>query len=150
MRYEHTQKAPLYLAVLLPGVLCVVAGILGDGLQGARVILWVMGALMIVLALCFMWLAVRDEGDALAIRFGPLPLFRRRLPYARLRGAGVERSRILDGWGVHWTPGQGWIWNLWGRDCVAVELDPGRLRIGTDDPQGLLRHLQRRIEGGAR
>jgi hypothetical protein len=51
----------------------------------------------------------------------------------------VERSRsaVIDGWGVLWVPFRGWTWNLWGRDCVGVDLGERSLRIGTDDPEGL-------------
>ena len=44
---------------------------------------------------------------------------------------------ILDGWGIHMSIRGGWVWNLWGRDCVVVHLKKGVLRIGTDDAANL-------------
>jgi hypothetical protein len=49
---------------------------------------------------------------------------------------------ILDGWGIHMSIRGGWVWNLWGRDCVVVHLKKGTLRIGTDDAANLEVFLQ--------
>jgi hypothetical protein len=43
-------------------------------------------------------LTIRDEGDCLALRFGPLPLLRKRIRYADITGVEVGRTTILDGW----------------------------------------------------
>lgn len=104
--------------------------------------------LVAVLAFCFVTLTVRDDGDALLVRFGPLPLFRHRVPYARMEGVQVARSKLVDGWGVHWVPGRGWTWNLWGFDCVEIDASGRTLRIGTDDPRGLAAFLDKRIATG--
>ena len=56
------------------------------------------------------------------------------------------RTLILDGWGVHYSIRGGWVWNLWGRDCVVVhQKDKSILRIGTDDAEGLAAFLHERI-----
>lgn len=40
----------------------------------------------------------------------------------------------------------GWVWNLWGRDCVVVHLkNGGVLRIGTDDAENLARFLEGKV-----
>jgi hypothetical protein len=104
----------------------------------AQVILIVSGAAMFLLAASFRQLSVEDEGDSLLIQFGPLPLFRRRVPYAEIDKVQQGRTTILDGWGIHLSPSGGWTWNLWGFDCVDVFLTRKRkVRIGTDDPKGL-------------
>jgi hypothetical protein len=41
----------------------------------------------------------------------------------------------------------GWVWNLWGRDCVVVQLKKGTLRIGTDDAANLAVFLQGKVGG---
>ncbi|MCA8981642.1 MAG: hypothetical protein KDC14_16550, partial [Planctomycetes bacterium] len=96
---------------------------------------------------CFRSLTVRDEGDRLALRYGPLPVFSKRIPFDSIRAVEATRSDLLDGWGVHWIPGRGWIWNLWGLDCVRLDLGTRVLRIGTDDPQGLESFLRERLAG---
>jgi hypothetical protein len=72
----------------------------------------------------------------LAIRFGFLPLFRKRIPYALIRGVEVGRTMLLDGWGIHWSWKRGWIWNIWGRQCVVIR-HGGTTRVGTDDAENL-------------
>jgi len=39
----------------------------------------------------------------------------------------------------------GWVWNLWGRDCVVLKLQKGVLRIGTDDAEHLAEYVQTRM-----
>jgi hypothetical protein len=90
-------------------------------------------------------LRVEDQGDVLSIRFGPLPMFARIVRYADVLAVDVGRSGALDGWGVHWSPRGGWLWNLWGRDCVIVQTRQGLLRIGSDDAANLAAFLGRRI-----
>ena len=99
-------------------------------------------AIIIAVAFSFRWLRVVDDGECLLLRFGPIPLFHKRFRYDRIVRAERDRTWILDGWGIHWVPGRGWTYNVWGRDCVRLTLAGGRTaRIGTDDPEGLVRHL---------
>jgi hypothetical protein len=90
-------------------------------------------------------LTVADEGNQLAIRFGPFPLFRKRIWYDDIIDAEKGRTTFLDGWGIHWSPWGGWVWNIWGYECVVLRLKRGKLKIGTDDPDGLVRFLEGRI-----
>lgn len=39
----------------------------------------------------------------------------------------------------------GWVWNLWGRDCVVIRFDKGVLRILTNDANNLARFLEEKI-----
>lgn len=145
MQYDHTQQAPLYLILVAVGV-GMLAGAWFTPIQAVQIVLLFSGGLMLVLAATFRQLAVRDEGDHLLIQFGPLPLFRRRVPYSDMERAERGRTSILDGWGIHMSPRGGWVWNLWGFDCLDVFLSRGRkVRIGTDDPLGLEEFLKGRI-----
>lgn len=143
--YCHTQRAPLALLLVCVGLVFVAIG----WATGQREVLAAavsIGCVLAVVGLAFRHLTVRDEGDHLAIRFGPLPLFRRRIPYEEIRDVARDRSLIVEGWGIHCSPRGGWVWNLWGRDCIRVERHEGTpIRIGTDDPDGLLAFLQQRI-----
>ena len=100
---------------------------------------------MIVIGLSFMQLTVRDEQDALAVRFGPLPLFFTRIPYDKIRSVEPDRTTLLDGWGIHYLPGRGTTFNIWGFHCVRVELENRTIRIGTDDVENLVAFLRQRI-----
>jgi hypothetical protein len=101
--------------------------------------------LLMVAAFSFVYLDVSDRGEYLQLRYGPLPLFHKRFRYARMTAATPDRTTSLDGWGIHYMPFRGWTYNLWGFDCVKVQLGPKTVRIGTDDPQGLAQFLQSRI-----
>ena len=147
MTYEHKQRAPLWLILLPVGILLLSASwrIRAGGDHAAAVILLVAAVMMILLAMSFTFLLVRDEGDHLSVGFGPLPLFRRHVPYAKVTAVEPARSSFIDGWGIHYTPGRGWIWNLWGRDCVRVRMGKKVLRIGSDDAGELARFLSQKI-----
>jgi hypothetical protein len=143
--YSHTQKAPLCLVLYGSALFCfVLGGVVGDtpGIYFALAV----GLVIAVLAPAFHHLTVADQGDRLTIRFGPVPLFGRTVRYADIEKAEVGRTLILDGWGIHYSVRGGWVWNLWGRDCVVVHLkNGGVLRIGTDDAENLARFLDGKV-----
>ena len=102
-------------------------------------------ALSLACAESFRYLTVEDEGDCLAVRFGPLPLLGTRICYADITAVEAGRSSILDGWGVHWVPGRGTTYNLWGLDCVKVRLGRKVIRIGSDDVENLVGFVRTRM-----
>ena len=99
----------------------------------------------LVQAASFHHLTVEDEIDRLRIRFGPLPLFQRTILYENMLSVEVDRTTILEGWGIHLSPRGGWVWNLWGRDCIVLKLKKGTLRVGTDDVENLAAFVKSRI-----
>jgi hypothetical protein len=113
--------------------------------QSAVIAFALAGLLMLVLGASFHHLTVADEGQQLVIWFGPLPLFWRRIWYDDIREFKKDRTTILDGWGIHLSLRGGWVWNIWGRDCVLLRLRQGSLRIGTDDAEALVRFLEDRL-----
>jgi hypothetical protein len=143
--YSHTQKAPLYLILYGSGITAITLAVLiGDYL--GIVIAGGVSLVLLLLAPCFHYLAVEDQGDVLAIRFGPVPLFRRTVQYADIGSVEIGRTLLMDGWGIHLSIRGGWVWNLWGRTCVVVHFkDGGTLRIGTDDAENLARSLEGKI-----
>jgi len=115
--------------------------VMGTAWRSETPILWTLsitGLLSLVLAVSFHHLTVADQGDRLSISFGPVPLFRRSVKYEDIVSAEVGRTTILDGWGIHLSLRGGWVWNLWGRDCVVIRFkNGGTLRVGTDDADNL-------------
>jgi hypothetical protein len=103
---------------------------------------------MFVFSQAFQSLTVCDEGDALAIRFGPLPLLRARIPYSRITAVEPGQTSLIDGWGIHWIPGRGITYNLWGFNCATVHLGNRVVRIGSDDVENLVGFLQSKIGPG--
>ena len=109
------------------------------------IILLAIAAIFAFCGLVFGSLTVSDEGQWLALRFGPLPLLGKRIRYSEITGVETGRTRFIDGWGVHYVPGRGWTYNLWGFDCVKLTLGRKVVRVGTDDAENLAKFLGEKI-----
>lgn len=106
--YSHTQKAPLCLILYGSGITAInLAVLIGDYL--GIVIAGGVSLVLLLLAPCFHYLAVEDQGDVLAIRFGPVPLFRRTVQYADIGSVEIGRTPLMDGWGIHLSIRGGWV-----------------------------------------
>jgi len=105
----------------------------------------VTGLLLLLLGASIGRLTVEDDEDQLVVRFGPIPLFRRRIFYDDILEIETGRTTFLEGWGIHWSPWGGWVWNIWGYNCVVLRLKRGTLKIGTDDPDGLAEVVKTRM-----
>ena len=143
--YSHAQKAPLCLILYGSALACfVLVWLIGD--KPGVYIGGGVGLLIALLGPCFHHLTVEDQGEVLAIRFGPVPLLRRTVKYTDIGSVEIGRTLLLDGWGIHYSVRGGWVWNLWGRMCVVVHFkNGGTLRIGTDDAKNLVRFLEGKI-----
>jgi hypothetical protein len=147
--YRHTQKGPWWMFLYAFGaVMLAVAWVTWPEVPAVPVIMLVSGTLMLVAGTSFQHLIVADEGEHLAIRFGPLPLFRKLIRYEHMRAVERERTTAMEGWGVRFRLSGEQIWNIWGRDCVAIRHGETTL-VGTDDADGLLRFLKTRLPAAA-
>lgn len=145
MGYRHTQHGPWYYIILL--VLAFIL-ILDAFLPGKPVPWWaylIVAASVALPIFCFTSLTIYDAGDSLMVRFGPIPLIRKRIPYDAITHVEKGRTTWLDGWGLHYRTGWGWTYNVWGFDCVRVFCDRKIYNLGTDDPDGLLEFLQTKL-----
>jgi len=142
MGYNHTQYGRWHYVLSAVAL----AILLGSWLAGTEPPVSVMLLIVaVILALCsqlFGSLTICDEGDWLALRFGPLPLLRKRIRYAAITGVEIGRTRIIDGWGMHYFPGRGWTYNIWGFGCVKVTLGRKIVRVGTDDAGELAKFIR--------
>jgi hypothetical protein len=145
MAYNHTQPGRWHY-VLFAFTLATVAGAwITRSHPPVAVILLVAAAIFALCGLVFGSLTIRDEGKYLALRFGPLPLLRKTIRYADITDVEVGRTTILDGWGIHFMPGRGWTYNVWGFGCVKLTLGRKVVRIGTDDAEGLVKVIREKI-----
>ncbi len=145
MSYSHTQRAPLHWLLSLFGFVFLLGAWTAPDLA-ARLALFGFGAVNFVLALAFQHLTTVGHEDHLLVRFGPLPIFKRRIFFADLASVKRGRTTWADGWGVRWSPGEGWTWNLWGFDCLVFHFKQGKmLRVGTDDVENLEAFVQQRL-----
>jgi hypothetical protein len=140
-KYQHTQWGP-WFALLYPLsiVFLALAVLLPD--FPLRYIFLPVGIILVPLAAGVHYLTVEDSDDHLWIHFGPLPVFGKRIAYCDIVSVEAGQTTLLDGWGIHWSLRGGWVWNIWGRDCVVIRLCNQVLLVGKNDSAGLLRHLQ--------
>lgn len=106
-------------------------------------------ATFLIVAFMFGSLTIRDDGEWLVLRYGPLPAFRKRIRYAEITVVEPDRTNWIDGWGIHYIPGRGWTYNLWGFECVKLTLGKKIIRVGTDDVENLVEFLRQKIRTGA-
>ncbi|MCA9194697.1 MAG: hypothetical protein KDB03_23160 [Planctomycetales bacterium] len=122
--YFHRQYAPLCLILYGFSAVSLVLVILIGDIQG----IYIGGGVSLLLGSlgpAFHYLQIKDDGHKLSIQFGPLPLFQRPVYYAQLDSVRIDRTWLLDGWGIHYSLRGGWVWNIWGRDCVALNFKGG-------------------------
>jgi hypothetical protein len=146
MAYEHTQRGLWHLLLFAVAAGCLIGGWLLRQDPPAHYIFLGIALLMILIGLSFMQLTIRDEEDALAARFGPLPFFFTRIPYDRIERVTADRTWLLEGWGIHYLPRRGTTYNIWGFQCVRIDLDSRTIRLGTDDADNLIAFLTQRVE----
>ena len=118
--YHHTQKAPWAMILFPSAVLLIGFGWLALADPIMAVILPVTRVIAPVPGASFQHLPVANEGDRLAIRFGPQPLFQRRMRYEDIHEVEVGRSTFLNGWAIHTNLRGGWIWNVAHSSCTFV------------------------------
>lgn len=149
--YDRTQRG--YFAFFVVPIFVAIAGVYGwsTGSVEGTVVFAAVAVIVFVISLFFSTLRVYDGGTALHLDWGPILGARVRLPYAEMASAERARSRFIDGWGIHWVPGRGWTYNIWGYDCVEIRKKSGKVcRVGTEDPEGLTRFLESRISETSR
>jgi hypothetical protein len=139
-RYDHTQRGPWFFVIQLVVVICFVPTIIDEGLGPWNYLFYGLCAFMELIAFGLLHLNVQDDDDRLEARFGPvrLPFFRTSIRYDEITSFEASRSNLKDQWGIHWTAKHGWIYNIWGYDCVKIMRGEKAVRIGTNDLPGLL------------
>lgn len=144
MNYEHTQRGWIQHIVYVTAIVLVIGAWLA---RSEPLVAWLVllnAVILAVAALMFGSLTVRDEGEWLALRFGPLPVVRKRIRYADITAVEPDRTKIIDGWGIHYIIGRGWTYNVWGFGCVKLTLGKKVIRVGTDDVANLAEFLGKR------
>lgn len=145
--YLHAQTGPWGLVLLAFGLGLFATAVVSRSEAAAVWICSPIGLLFLTLAGAFHHLTVEDTGDGLSVRFGPLPICRTTIAYHDVRAVEPDRSLLIESWGIHMSPRGGWVWNIWGRDCVAIYRETGVIRVGTDDLANLVEHLRQRMGG---
>ena len=101
---------------------------------------------LLIALLLFVSLTVVGYETYLEIRFG-IGLIRKRFLFENIRSCKKVRNSPAYGFGIRIIPG-GWLYNVSGLDAVELQMKDGKkYRIGTDDPDELLKFLQQKIHG---
>lgn len=137
MTYNHTQYGRWHYLLLAFALATLAGSWLARSQPPVVVLLLLSAAIFAVCGLMFGSLTIRDDGQWLSLRFGPLPVLRKRIRYADITAVEAGRTRIIDGWGIHYMLGRGWTYNIWGYSCVKLTLGRKIIRIGSDDAEGL-------------
>lgn len=137
MSYRHTQVGWQVYGITIPLTLALLYGL---RLQDAQVFGLVIAIVAAAFAL-FGWLTVEIDVRRVLITFG-IGLIKRSIPLDTIRGFAPVRNPWYYGWGLRFTP-HGLLYNVSGFQAVEILLDDGRrVRVGTDEPDGLVRALQ--------
>ncbi len=142
MRYQHIQRGYFHHLLYLTAFGMLLGAWLSRQVVIPAIVLAITGAVMLVFSAGLHYLLVRDEGRWLVVQFGPLPLLGTRIEYDQIESVEPDRTILLDGFGVHWVPGRGTTYNIWGFDCVKLRVAGRTVRIGTDDVSGLTAFLR--------
>ncbi|GJM21637.1 MAG: hypothetical protein DHS20C15_15520 [Planctomycetota bacterium] len=142
--YDRVQRGWIWIVLVVMSV--VVAGVSAAiPVDEGRVLLWGVSVLMMLLAASMKWLRVRDEGDRVYVGYGPLPVFRRRIDYARITRVERVKAPALLGIGLRWSPGFGWAWNINTGDLVRLHFAERVFHVGSADPDELVALIESRI-----
>ncbi len=144
--YEHKQQGWIHIPMEVIAILMLLVIWLPDVPFQVMLGLTIGAGILVLLTLMFRTLTIKDEGENLLAQFGPWPVFRKRIPYERIVSAEAGKTSLIDGLGYHWIPMRGWTLNIAGRDCVHLQMLSGSsIRLGTDDVQGLLEVVNRKL-----
>jgi hypothetical protein len=143
--YWHRQRGPWFAILYSVAIINIVLAAVVE----ERALVWlfgVVGFLVLILATSMHHLTIADGGEFLSVQFGPLPVFRKKVHYDEIESAERGRTMFLDGWGIHYSLRGGWIWNIWGYDCIVLKLKRSTLRIGTNDVDQLLSFIHSKVK----
>ena len=135
--YRHTQSGRV-IVIALGGValFCVLLSTYFPSPYPAFLI----GALMAVCAWLFSSLTLVIGDGRLRWWFGS-GIIRKQIALSDIQRVTAVRTTWYDGWGIHYTK-NGWLYNVAGRNAVAIQLKSGKkIALGTDEPDVLVNAL---------
>jgi hypothetical protein len=140
--YEHTQVGLVTIIAV-----CAAAILLVIFLAAGRIVLpaWSAAVTLLVAPLAlalFSTLTVSVDNKRVQLRFG-IGLIRKSIPLSHIASYAPSRLRWVYGYGIHWIPFRGWLYNVSGFKAVEIITKNGRhTLIGTDEPEVLCHALQ--------
>jgi len=146
--YSHTQFGWITMTALVAALVVIGAAAtkLGPESPGKVSVLIAMALFALAIPLLG-WLTVTVDDEMITARFG-VGLVRKKIKIKDIQNAAQVRNTWYYGWGIRMGP-NGWMFNVSGLDAVEIELKSGgKFRIGTDEPEELVRTIRQRLETG--
>ena len=141
--YRHTQRSGRTLLGLGVAIVTQLGGLV-RAVRNRKRHAWPRSLAMVLLTslmYVFSALTVEIAHGVLTVEFRA-GVLQRTIALAAIREVEQVEVRWYYGWGWRWTP-RGWLYNVQGRDAVALGLSNGRtVIIGTDEPAELVRRIQ--------
>ena len=162
--YDHKQYGPWFLAALTVAFVLLFEPVVvraGGGQAELGALQIGIGLIFLLCASAIAYLCVRDAGDRLSVRFGPLSILGFSIRYEEIESAEAHEPRlgclreILTLYGLHSHGSGGWSsCGINGHEFVKIRLrapqwgGPGRdVYVGTNEPERLAEFLRGKIEG---
>ena len=137
-RYRHTQTGWAIIVALI-AVAAVTPLLVATIDDGPLPLVFVAVILLLMAMFATLTIVVDDRHLGFHFTFG---LIRKRIALADIRHYKAVRNPWYYGWGIHLYPG-GVLYNVSGFQAVEVLLKGGkRLRIGTDEPDAVVRAIE--------
>ncbi|WP_069130209.1 hypothetical protein [Rhodohalobacter halophilus] len=139
MAYRNTQIG-YFTIIVMGGVSMFLIFMIQSSkvLPSERPILYVSLLLILFLFIIFSTLTVEVNRNELIWYFGP-GIWKYRIPIDQIKDVSKVKTHPLEGIGIRWTPGKGWLYNVSGLKAVNILLKNGKsTRIGTDEPEVLI------------
>ena len=142
--YEHNQWSLIPIGVFV-AVIVAAGAYGGTAATPPQLFFFVLLVLVILVAFARMTTRVDESGVRWAFTLGSPSVS---LAFVDIERIERVRTSIFEGWGIHWTPWHGWLWNVGGFDAVEFFLKDGRrLTVGTDDPGAFMDAINARLAG---
>lgn len=138
--YRHRQPGHLIRAVFaaISAVLLVMTLRLEPG--QTQVLLAGLTAALALTGWLFSSLTVEVTDDVIRWYFGP-GFWKKYISRDDITSAVAVRTKLRYGWGIRRIP-KGWLYNVSGRQAVALAMGSGQITmIGSDEPEKLVRAL---------
>ncbi|MEX0995020.1 MAG: hypothetical protein WD599_05785, partial [Balneolaceae bacterium] len=100
-------------------------------------VLWAVLGLLAFLLANFCSLTLRIDEKKLSWHFG-IGLLNFSIPLEEIQRATPVRIGFMDGFGIRFRPGRGWLYNVSGFQAVDItRINGTSLQVGTDEPEVL-------------
>jgi hypothetical protein len=140
LEYRHEQFGTVIITMLAASDLLILILFVNSGIL-LPVFLEVFVIIFAMMAL-FYSLSIVINNGTLTCSFG-IGVIQKRIPLSEIRQARAVNNPWYGGWGIHWIPGGCWLWNVSGMRGVELTFQDGhRLRVGTDEPETLVRAIE--------